>query len=218
MPPAADFRADALLEVSALECQRGFQTLFRGLSFRVEAGQALQVRGANGSGKTSLLRILCGLALAESGEVRWNQGDVRDPASGFRHCVSYLGHKPALKQELTPRENLRSLSALRGNPVADERLAQVLDGFGIGRGQERPCRTLSAGQQQRTALARVLLSDAPVWLLDEPATALDTVGIDALQQAMADHLARAGMIVFTSHQDLLEPGRQRALELTRYHG
>ncbi len=202
MKPNHRSELNAGLEASELECLRGFQSLFEGLSFAVSPGEALQVTGANGSGKTSLLRILCGLGLAESGEVRWNGVPIARAGAEYRAVLGYLGHRPALKGELTPRENLRAHTTLHGKAADDTRILSVLESFGIGRRHDRPCRTLSAGQQQRTALARIVLGDTPLWILDEPATALDDGGIACLEAAMDDRLARGGVIVFTSHQSL----------------
>lgn len=205
------------LEATEIECLRGFQSLFRDLSLAVEAGVGLQVRGANGSGKTSLLRILCGLALAESGSVYWNGSDIRKSAAEYRAQISYLGHRPALKGELTPRENLDVLGALHGRRPEGSRIGEILEAIGIQRRHERPVRTLSAGQQQRTALARVMLSDAPLWILDEPATALDDSGISTLRTALRGHLDRGGLVIFTSHQPLLDTGELREIRLPGAH-
>ena len=213
----APFPDENRLEASEIECLRGFQSLFRGLSLTVEAGMGLQVRGANGSGKTSLLRILCGLALAESGSISWNGADIRRFAAEYRARISYLGHKPALKGELTPQENLDALEALHGRRPDGRRITETLESVGIHRRHERPSRTLSAGQQQRTALARVMLSDAPLWILDEPATALDDSGIGILGNALRGHLDRGGLLVFSSHQPLLDPGALREIRLPGTH-
>ena len=213
----APFPQDNRLEAAEIECLRGSQSLFHALSLTVESGVGLQVRGANGSGKTSLLRILCGLALAESGSVLWNGADIRRSAAEYRAQISYLGHKPALKAELTPRENLDVLGALHGRRPDGNRIVGTLAAIGIQRRHERPIRTLSAGQQQRTALARVMLSGAPLWILDEPATALDDAGIDILDRALRDHLGRGGLVVFASHQPLLETAELRQVRLPGAH-
>jgi heme exporter protein A len=213
----AEFADNNQLEAISLECLRGFHTLFSELSFTLVSGEALQIAGANGSGKTSLLRILCGLSLMERGGVYWNGQDIRSNAMNYRTDLSYLGHRPGLKGELTPRENLRALTTIRGKRPDEPEISRLLESMGIRRHHERPCRTLSAGQQQRTAIARVILSDAPLWILDEPATALDDAGVTRLAEAMADHLGVNGMILFTSHMPIGDSSGIRQLTLTGGH-
>jgi heme exporter protein A len=198
--PNAQF-PDVQFSAVDLECVRGFHSLFSDLDFSVGKGTALQIEGANGSGKTSLLRILCGLSLAETGEIFWNGVSIKKCAAEFRGCLGYLGHKPGLKPDLTPTENLQALGRLNqvNNP---QYLQQILQNFAIGRRQNRPCRQLSAGQNQRIGIARVVLSDSPLWILDEPVTSLDTAGIDLVTVAMQQHLQNGGLIIFTSHQTI----------------
>ncbi len=190
------------IEVTNLSCVRGFNTLFDGLAFSVESGSALHVVGANGSGKTSLLRILCGLSLAESGQIQCNGRDIKEIASEYRGQLSYLGHKPALKPDLTPRENLVSLAAMRNEGSADpvSTTDEFLTHLEVDHTINRPCRQLSAGQKQRIAIARVVMSRAPIWFLDEPGTSLDSGGIKLLAELMRMQLESNGLIVFTSHQ------------------
>ncbi len=205
--------SDSRFEVFDLECVRGFHSLFNHLNFKVESGTAIQIVGANGSGKTTLLRTICGLSLAETGDVHWNGVSIRNCAAEFRANLSYLGHKSGLKPDLTPIENIQALERLNSGG-GNRNISDALDWFGIGRGQNRPCRQLSAGQNQRIGLARVVISGSPVWILDEPVTSLDTNGIDLVTNAMQSHLERSGMIVFTSHQPLsLSDGRLRILSL-----
>ncbi len=175
--------------------------MFSHLSFSVGQGTALQIKGANGSGKTSLLRILCGLSLAETGEIFWNGVSIKKCATEFRACLGYLGHKPGLKPDLTPTENLLALGQL--NQVSSQQnIQEILQNFAIGRRQDRPCRQLSAGQNQRIGLARIVLGNSPVWIMDEPVTSLDTAGIDLVTAAMQQHLQNGGLIIFTSHQTI----------------
>lgn len=191
------------LTVVRLACQRGFNTLFSELNFAVEAGMALQITGANGIGKTSLLRILCGLSLAEQGSVWFNDAPIKNNISAYHASLSYLGHNSGLKPELTPMENLATQSALYLYKQARNQRQQTkntLAIFNIGDRQNQPCRLLSAGQKQRIALARVVCSNAPIWILDEPATALDADGVTTLSAQMALHLHRGGLIIFSSHQ------------------
>jgi heme exporter protein A len=179
-----------LLAAQSLCLARGGRELFRDLSFAVHAAQLWQIEGLNGAGKTSLIRILCGLA-------RYGfTGDVQRPALQL-----YLGHHPAVKALLTPRENLRwhvSGDGLYTNKQIEFALVRV----GLYGYEDVPSHTLSAGQQRRVSLARLYLSAAPVWLLDEPFTAIDKGGAEELQTLLASHVAAGGAVVMTSHQTL----------------
>lgn len=190
------------IEVAGLTCIRGFQTLFEDLDFSVESGNALQIVGENGSGKTSLLRIVCGLSLAESGEILWNGNSIVQFAGEFRSRLSYLGHKPALKADLNPLENLESLGALRNQGFHDPKATalEFLARLGVSDTKSLLCRQLSAGQKQRIALARVVMSGAQIWCLDEPGTSLDSNGVLLLTQLMQRHLELNGIVIFSSHQ------------------
>lgn len=205
-----------ILEVSNLACQRGFNMLFEGLTFSVDSGVVMQITGANGSGKTSLLRILCGLSMSENGDVLFDGRSIdQDPAT-YRSQLSYLGHKNALKADLTPMENLLASASLMGGVDTNtiDSAKELLHHFGIGRKQNRPSRLLSAGQKQRSALVRVLMSNVPLWILDEPATALDPDGIAMLIHYIEQHLDRGGLVVFTSHQPFqFRAGLQQSISL-----
>ncbi len=205
---------DNRLEARAIECVRGLRSLFRDVSLTMQSGIGLHAKGINGSGKTSLLRILCGLSVAESGAVFWNGADIRRIRTEYHSQICYLGHKPGLKGELTPMENLIALMALQGRSLDRRIIAKSLETLGILPCHEHPCRKLSAGQQQRTALARVRLSDAPLWILDEPATALDESGIHYLNGILQEHLNRGGLLVFTSHQPLLPSLALQTIEMS----
>ena len=187
-----------MLEAAELECERGPRTLFRGVSFVLRAGELLRVAGANGSGKTSLLRILCGLARPSAGEVRWNGQPVGALKEDYARELVYIGHAPAVKDDLTPRENLEISCRLAGQATSGEALAAALERLGV---PELPVRKLSQGQRRRAALARLLVSEAPLWLLDEPFSALDTEGISNLNALIGKHVSRGGLIAFTTHQD-----------------
>ena len=190
-----------MLQAAELECERGGRTLFRALSFVVEPGQALRVAGANGSGKTSLLRILCGLAAPAAGEVRWRGSPIGRLREDYARELVYIGHGAAVKDELTAQENLLVACRLGGDAVPPGEAAKALQSFGLA-GEAKPVRRLSQGQRRRAALARLALCGARrLWLLDEPFAALDSSGVQTLQRLMAGHLSRGGAIVLTSHQD-----------------
>ena len=190
-----------MLEAAELECERGGRVLFRGLSFALRAGESLRVAGANGSGKTSLLRILCGLLPPASGEVRWRGTAVQRLREDYSRELVYLGHAPAVKDDLSAAENLSVSCALAGMPAAEEAIAEALARFGLA-GKRQLSRRLSQGQRRRAALARLALSASrPLWLLDEPFSALDVAGVALLRGLIEAHLERGGAVIFTTHQD-----------------
>ena len=189
-----------MLEALELDCERGGRTLFRALSFRLEAGEALRIAGANGSGKTSLLRMLCGLLAPSQGEVRWKGSNIASLREDYSRELVYVGHAPAVKDDLTAAENLAIACAIAGNPVDERAVGAALARFELR--EERPVRRLSQGQRRRSALARLALSPhRPLWLLDEPFTALDTEGIAVLGELIEEHRSRGGALIFTTHQD-----------------
>jgi heme exporter protein A len=199
-----------MLEAKSLACTRQRRALFAGLSFALGAGESLRVAGANGSGKTSLLRILCGLASPDAGEVRWRGEPIRELREDYARQLVYLGHAPAVKDDLTPAENLRIAARLAGLPAAAGSIRDALARFHV---PEALVRRLSQGQKRRAALARLCLSrDAPLWLLDEPFTALDREGMEALKALVQAHLEGGGMVVYSTHQDA-GMGATRVLEL-----
>jgi heme exporter protein A len=200
-----------MLEARELECVRGERRLFAGLGFSLEAGELLQVRGPNGSGKTSLLRMLCGLLPPASGEVRWRGAPVKEMAEDFYREVAYLGHLPALKDELTAEENLRIASGLEGIEIDRGETWAALRRMGLAGRELLPAKVLSAGQRRRVALARLLVCGAALWVLDEPLTALDKSAVALVQSLLAEHLARGGVAVITTHQDLDLPSRHLEL-------
>jgi heme exporter protein A len=191
------------LQLNGLACTRGNRLLFSGLSLVVNPGQLLRVRGANGAGKTSLLRMLCGLLQPTDGQVLWQGKTLASQRGVFGHQLVYLGHAAALKDELSPLENLMDACALGGHfPDVPAALA-ALKGAGL-RGHERtPARRLSQGQRRRSALARLALChSASLLILDEPFNALDTDANAWLTGLIEVHLQNAGMVVLTSHQDM----------------
>jgi heme exporter protein A len=189
-----------MLEALALDCERGGRLLIRSLSFALQSGEALRIAGLNGSGKTSLLRMLCGLLAPTQGEVRWKGKDIAGLREDYSRSLLYIGHAPAVKDDLTAAENLAIACAIGGTAVKEAATRAALARFEIREGE--PLRRLSQGQRRRAALARLALSDErPLWLLDEPFTALDAEGIAVLRYLLEKQLSAGGMIVFTTHQD-----------------
>jgi heme exporter protein A len=187
-----------MLETTALACERGGLRLFSDLGFALDAGGLLRVRGANGSGKTSLLRILAGLTRPAAGTLRWRGREIDED---FRAEMLFLGHAPALKAELTVIENLEFSARISGLKNVD--CKKALKQLGIERLADLPASYLSQGQQKRAALARLALSsDVPLWLLDEPFAALDDEATGRVSALCAAHLGAGGMLVLTSHQDV----------------
>jgi heme exporter protein A len=204
-----------MLEAIDLAARRGYSHLFAGLGLSVEPGCALLVTGANGTGKTTLLRILAGLCAPFAGRVRWHGDDVTPFAQRIRQDVVFCGHLPALKDELTAEENLASLVALAGATIESAHVRHALATVALERQAGLPARALSQGQRRRLGLARLTVTRRPLWLLDEPATALDADGIALLTRLITDHLERGGIAVAATHQTLALPtARVRSLALS----
>jgi heme exporter protein A len=214
--PAAP--TSALLQIEALEGQRGERTLFRDLQLTLEPGQVVWLRGRNGRGKTTLLRILAGLASANAGHVRVLGQTPREAGPSWRNNMVYIGHANALKDDLSASEALVFLAGLRGQKPASAHIKQALERLGVLHRSRAPVRTLSQGQRRRVALARLALPDAPkLWLLDEPFDALDDVGIGTLNELLAAHSAAGGAALLTSHQSLsLQTPQPLVFELDRF--
>ncbi|RXO63334.1 cytochrome c biogenesis heme-transporting ATPase CcmA [Salmonella enterica subsp. enterica serovar Gallinarum] len=176
---------------------RDERTLFRGLSFTVEAGEWVQVTGGNGAGKTTLLRLLTGLARPDGGEVYWQGEPLRRVRDSFHRSLLWIGHQPGIKSRLTARENLHFF-----HPGDGARLPEALAQAGLAGFEDVPVAQLSAGQQRRVALARLWLTRAALWVLDEPFTAIDVNGVARLTRRMAAHTAQGGMVILTTHQPL----------------
>ena len=190
--------ADPRLEAVDLACERGERLLFANLDLTLEAGQVLRVEGQNGAGKTSLLRVLCGLSLPLEGEIRWAGEDIRRRRTEYLTELAYVGHAHGVKGELTALENLRVAGALAGH--RDEPARQALGELGLAGFEELPSKILSAGQRRRVALARLKVSRARLWILDEPFTALDRAGVAAVEQMITLHARAGGLCLLTSHQ------------------
>ena len=200
-----DSASEPLLETVGLTCVRGDRLLFEGLSVRVSAGEVVQIHGPNGSGKTTLLRVLCGLQPPAGGHVRWRGRDVSPGAPEARAEVQYVGHAGGVKLDLTPRENLDVAIALSAQPTGTTAGA-ALARLGIGRFRDVPSRTLSAGQRQRVALARLLTCGAALWVLDEPFTALDASGVAIIDAMLREHTEAGGGAMITSHHPVALAG------------
>ncbi len=200
--------ARPLLSVSDLACTRGDRCLFSGISFSLQAGEILLVQGANGRGKTSLLRLLTGLAEPVQGEVRWRDRPIREVREGYYAEMAYIGHLNGIKDDLTPLENLRLSAGLAGR-VLDPALAeQTLSRLGLARCLDLPSRVLSFGQRRRVALAGLLTAGALLWILDEPLTGLDVHGVALVESLLKEHAVRGGLVVMTTHQSLSLHGVQ----------
>jgi len=196
-----------MLEAKDLECERGGRRLFRGLSFSVQAGALVRLAGENGSGKTSLLRILCGLLMPDAGEVRWRGERIGALKEEYSRELVHIGHAAAVKDDLTAEENLAAALTLSATAFDEHHLRDALERMGVPAG--RAVRRMSQGQRRRAALARLFLSNAkPLWLLDEPFAALDLAAVRAVEALIRAHAAAGGSVVFTTHQDgALTPGQ-----------
>ena len=191
-----------MLEVRGLECVRGDHRLFTDLSFTLQGGELLRLRGSNGSGKTSLQRTLCGLLEPAAGEVLWKGENIRAQRDDFNADLLYLGHHNGIKSELTGFENLRISNNLRGETPSEDQIYDALGQIGLAGREDLPTQVLSQGQKRRVALARLLLSDAALWVLDEPFTALDVDAVAQLAALIEAHLQKGHMVVYTTHQEV----------------
>jgi len=193
-----------LLEVRELYCERDDRILFQHLNFQLNSGEVLQVQGSNGSGKTTLLRIICGINDNYSGTIYWQGREIIDQTEEFFSALLYLGHRVGVSKVLTPIENLRWSCSLQ-RKVSDEAIYAALATVGLRGFEESQCFTLSAGQQQRVSLARLLLSEAKIWILDEPFTTLDSTGVAQLESMLYEHANRGGAVLVTTHHALQVP-------------
>ncbi|AHE98031.1 cytochrome c biogenesis heme-transporting ATPase CcmA [Thioalkalivibrio paradoxus] len=192
--------ADRTFRAVDLAAERGDRRLFEHLSFTLSPGQLLQVSGRNGSGKTSLLRILSGLSRPAEGQVFWGEEPIQSVDGGTGSCLGYLGHLNALKDDLSATENITSAGRIGGHATDRDTALGMLERIGLAGYEDLPIRFLSQGQKRRVALARLLLEQRPLWILDEPYAALDVQVIEVLRASIETHLARRGMIVITTHQ------------------
>ena len=200
------------LQAHALACVRGERKLFSGLDLNLSAGECLHIRGENGVGKTSLLRILTGLSKPEQGQVLWNEQTIFSDPSIFHRDVLFLGHRDALKEELTALENLQMYASIDDVHLSVEKALAALWRFGLRGRENLPVHCLSAGQKRRVLMARMLTRQASLWILDEPFNALDVNAVKELEHLIAEHLECGGMLVLTSHQAVQLP-RVKVLDL-----
>lgn len=201
-----------MLEVINLSCVRDERTLFSALSFGVAAGDIVQIEGPNGAGKTSLLRLLAGLSRPESGVIHWQGAAITQQRDRWHRDLLYIGHHAGVKAVLTPLENLAFFHA----ECRQEQHFSALESVDLLGYEEVPVAQLSAGQQRRVALARLWLSQAPLWILDEPLTAIDKSGVEKLMMHFTQHADNGGMVILTTHQDL--PQRQQRVRKIRLTG
>lgn len=205
-------KALLMLEARALCCVRGERRLFQDLNLSVSAGECLHVRGENGVGKTSLLRLLTGLSTPEAGEILWKGQSIAKDSSSYHRELLFLGHRDALKEDLTALENLQLYAALDDIQLPEDKAFAALWRFGLRGREHLPVNCLSAGQKRRVLMARMLTRQAKLWILDEPFNALDIHAVEALQILIAEHVGQGGLVVLTSHQEVSLP-QVRVLEL-----
>jgi heme exporter protein A len=204
-----------MLEADNLECMRGDRRLFAGLGFRLDAGELMWLQGKNGAGKTSLLRMLTGLLPPEAGEIRWRGDSIRRSGDAYRAELCYLGHLNAIKEELTPLENLLAASRLAEEDLSEDDALDALEQVGLAGREDLACKYLSQGQKRRVALARLVKERRALWILDEPFVALDVAAVDWLSGLISAHLQRGGLAVMTTHQPVaIAAGAVRELKLS----
>jgi heme exporter protein A len=192
---------NSLISAEKLFCERDDRVLFDSLDVQIMPGELVQIEGPNGAGKTTLLRILSGLSEAYEGELFWRGQPLEDVRAEYLSNLLYLGHKPGVQAIMTPMENLKSTMACRRD-CSESEIVAALEEVGLYGYEDVPCHSLSAGQHRRVALARLYLSDDPLWVLDEAFTAIDKAGVKKLETMMASRVANGGTIVLTTHHEL----------------
>ncbi|MCG6345052.1 cytochrome c biogenesis heme-transporting ATPase CcmA [Vibrio fluvialis] len=191
-----------MLEVKNLTAIRDERVLFEGLSFTIQSGELVQIEGRNGTGKTTLLRIVTGLGDRDDGEIHWNNVNIDADRDSYHQELLFLGHQTGVKRELTALENLRFYQAVHAAGTQEADLYQALTQVGLAGREDVPVGQLSAGQQRRVALARLWLSRQKLWILDEPLTAIDKQGVKVLEALFLQHAEQGGIVVLTTHQDM----------------
>ncbi|UYG04345.1 cytochrome c biogenesis heme-transporting ATPase CcmA [Halomonas sp. LR3S48] len=201
------------LQAQSLACERDDRWLFRGLDLDIRAGEIVRVEGPNGSGKTTLLKILSGQLADYEGELFWDDRPMRKARDAFLASLLYLGHAPGVKAALTPLENLAWYQALAGQRGGEAARLSALEELGLVGFEDVPAAQLSAGQQRRVALARLVLTPRPLWVLDEPFTAIDRDGVAALERRLVEHARRGGSVLVTTHHELTPCAELRRIRL-----
>lgn len=194
----------SVLKAHDLKCVKGSTELFSNIHFQVESGEALVVEGSNGSGKTSLLRILCGFNYPAEGEISWCGTSIAQHDE-YQQQISYIGHASGVKLDLTVLENLIYAQRLVGSDCNENKVKEIIRAVGLFKQRNVLTRKLSAGQKRRVALARLQLEERPVWILDEPLTALDKTFVKEFEMVLKNHLENNGMLIVTTHRDLVLP-------------
>lgn len=192
---------------------RDDRLLFRGLSVELGVGEVLQIEGANGSGKTSLLRILCGLRQADEGKVMWQGEDISHSREDYYANMVYIGHLTCIKADLTVLENIRVLLDTRSQSVSLALIDEVLNTVGLASFDDVPGKALSSGQKRRVLLAFLLLTKAQLWILDEPLTALDVQGVELVESMIVEHRESGGSVIFTTHHGMQLPCEMKSVDL-----
>lgn len=208
------------LQAYQLACTRGDRELFHNINFAIKPGDALRLVGANGCGKTSMLRVLCGLSSPVEGAVRWNGQIISKIREDFARQLIYLGHANGVKDDLLAWENVVISAVLSGQAITRDDAYAALDAFGLHEAVDLPTRALSQGQRKRVALARLHFGlNAPLWILDEPFTALDKKTVIHLCETLNQHLHRGGILIYTTHQEIaLKPHQILTLDLSPPNG
>ena len=204
-----------MLEIQSLECIRDDRQLFCDLNFAVADAEVLQIEGPNGSGKTSLLRIICGLRLPESGQVLWQGEEIGSNREDYYEEMVYIGHLPCIKADLTVLENVRSLLDTRSLALSDAVIETALAKVGLASYEDVPGKALSSGQRRRILLAFIELAQAKLWILDEPLTALDVHGVELMESMILEHRQAGGSVIFTTHHGMQLDCNMRSIQLGR---
>ena len=191
-----------MLEVINLTAIRDERVLFENLSFSLQTGDLVQIEGRNGTGKTTLMRIVAGLGDREDGEIRWNGETIESNREEYHQDLLFLGHQTGVKRELTAIENLKFYQSIHAPTTTPDQIFHALMQVGLAGREDVPVAQLSAGQQRRVALARLWLSEQPLWILDEPLTAIDKQGVKVLEDLFLAHANKGGIVMLTTHQDM----------------
>ncbi|MBY6198788.1 cytochrome c biogenesis heme-transporting ATPase CcmA [Vibrio hangzhouensis] len=191
-----------MLEVTKLSAIRDERVLFENLSFSLQLGDLVQIEGRNGTGKTTLMRIVAGLGDKEEGDIKWNGEKIESNREEYHQSLLFLGHQTGVKRDLTAFENLKFYQSIHAPDTSEEQIFSALTQVGLAGREDVPVAQLSAGQQRRVALARLWLSEQPLWILDEPLTAIDKQGVKVLENLFLSHAEKGGIVLLTTHQDM----------------